>query len=394
MKELKAIVITMLMLTGAMCWYLISDYEEIDDYNQTTNNYSWVSDLGNDVEYVSFIGNNDRHYINVYNNKGYGIIDREGNVILPCKFFAAEYKCGDYMAAATKDKWVLINFEGKEVSSFNRISYVYSYAGDKYFIKYGDDAFEDPSEGFAIIDGISGKIIKEYNDYYNAIRLDDGNWYISKTLDTEGILTRTFLMQRGTYSGEFPDEESDPYGFFTDENFDPLYDGKEYQLICQGDGLYVVKDVDANTESSYKVLDENGELFKAEDKELIKRFEEYEWTGSYINDITTVYKNEDGNIGIASIDNIYDVVYYSDDGNYIGDSKLSKNNYSVDDEDWIVFTETEKDEYFTTTKYGIKDKNDNVILPAVYNELRFLSGTENIMVNSTMGSGIIRLEVN
>ena len=156
----------------------------------------------------------------------------------------------------------------------------------------------------------------------------------------------------------------------------------------------MVKDIDTNAESSYIVLDEKGELFKAKDKELIKRFEEYEWTGSYINDTTTVYKNEEGNIGIASIDNIYDVIYYSNDGNYIGNSNLSRNNYYVDDEDWIVFIETEKDEYFTTTKYGIKDKQGNVILPAVYNELRFLSGTENIMVNSTMGSGIIRLEVN
>ena len=69
-------------------------------------------------------------------------------------------------------------------------------------------------------------------------------------------------------------------------------------------------------------------------------------------------------------------------------------SYSVENEDWIIFTEPEKDEYFTTIKYGIKDKNDNVILPAAYYDLRFLPGTENIMVNSSMGCGIIRLGVN
>ena len=394
MKELRAIIITMLILTGVMWWYLISDYEEIDNYNQTTNNYRWISDLGNGVEYVSFMGNDEQCYIKVDRSKGTGIIDKNGITILPNQFEDVEYKGGEYMAAATNEHWILKDLDGEDVGFLNRISYLYSYAGDKYFIQYGDDAFKDSSDGFVIIDAVSGKTVKEYNDYYNAMRLDDGNWYISKTLDTEGILTRMILMQNDVYSGEYPEEESEPYGFFTDENFEPLYEGKEYQLICQGDGLYVAKDTDANGDESYIVLDKDGELFRAEDKNLIDRFEEYEWTGNYINDTLTVFKNEDGNIGFASINNIYDIVYYGKDGNYNGTNELSENSYAIGNKNLIVFTEEEKDEYGTSIKYGIKDKNNNVVLPASYYELIFLPGTDNIMVNSSMGCGIIRLEVN
>ena len=396
MRELKAIVIVLCALSAGLCWTLINDYEEIDSYNQVANSYSWVSDLGNNTEYVEFMGDEGQYYIKTYTNKGNGMIDKNGNEILPGKFYAAEYKGGDYMAAATNDSWILMDLEGKEVSLFNRISYVYSYAGDKYFIKYGDDGVENLSDGISIIDAVSGETLKEYSDYYNAVRLDDGNWYISKTFDSdEGIAARMILMDRGTYSSDFPKDEVEPRGFFVDGNFEPLYGGKEYRLICQGDGFYVAKDIETGIKDQYVVLDKDGELFRVNDEKLSNRIKKYEKNGNLgNNDTLTVFRGEDGSIGFSSINNIYDVIYYDDDGKLTGDTKIDENHYSVANEDLIIFTEKEKDEYFTTTKYGIKDKAGNVILPAAYYELRFLPGTENIMVNGSMGCGIIRLEVN
>lgn len=396
MRELKTIIIVLCTLSAGLCWTLINDYEEIDSYNQVANSYRWVSDLGSNTEYVDFVGDEEQYYIKAYTNKGNGMIDKNGSEILPCKFYDAEYKGGNYMAAATNDKWILMDLDGKEVSSFNRISYVYSYAGDKYFIKYGDDAIANLSDGFTIIDAVSGKTIKEYSDYYNAVRLDDGNWYISKTFDNdEGIAARMILTQRGTYSCDFPEDEVESRGFFVDGNFEPLYGGKEYRLICQGDGLYVAKDIESDVKDQYVVLDETGELFGVNDEKLTNRIKRYEKNGNLgNNDTITVFRGEDGSIGFSSINNIYDVIYYDDDGKLTGSTKIDKNHYSVENADLMVFTEKEKDEYFMTTKYGIKDKVGNVILPAEYYDLRFLPGTENIMVNSSMGCGVIRLEVN
>lgn len=395
MRELKSIVIALCILSAYMCWHLISDYDEIDDYNQVTNNYSWVSHLGSDAIGVSLKGNRDRYYIGVNSNKGLGLIDKNGNEILPCKFFATEYNGGDYLAAATADKWILMDLDGKEVSSFNRISYSYAYAGDKYFLKYGDDAFEDSSEGFVIIDAVSGEVVKEYNDYYNAVRLDDGNWYISKTVVSEGsIATRMVLTQMNWYSANYSEEDESvtPKGFFVDENFEPLYKGKEYQLICQGDGLYVVKEAGVIAEDSYIVLNEDGELFEVKDEKLIKCISKYERDGDLAyNNTITVSKGKDCNIGFASINNIYDVLYYSEDGEFIDRNRISEKNYFIENLEWVVFVE--KDEY-GMVKYGIKGGNNNVILPAIYDDLIFLPETENIMINSDTGCGIIRLEVN
>ena len=396
MRELKAIVIVLCVLSVGLCWTLINDYEEIDSYNQVANSYSWASDLRSNTEYVELVGDEEQYYIKAYTNKGNGMIDKNGNEILPGKFYDATYKGGEYMAAATNDSWILMDLKGKEVNSFNRISYVYSYAGDKYFIKYGDDGVENLSDGISIIDAVSGETLKEYSDYYNAVRLDDGNWYISKTFDSdEGIAARMILTDRGTYSSEFPDQEEETRGFFADRNFEPLYGDKEYRLICQGDGIYVAKDVETGIKDQYVVLDKDGELFRVNDEKLSNRIEKYEKNGNLgNNDTLTVFRGEDGSIGFSSINNIYDVIYYDDDGKLTGNTKIDKNHYSVANEDLIIFTEKEKDEYFTTTKYGIKDKADNVILPAAYYELKFLPGTENIMVNGSTGCGIIRLEVN
>lgn len=397
MKELKVIIVALIVLSVFMSWHLISDYDEIDDYNQVANSYSWVSHLGSEVIVVSFMGDNDQYYIGVNSSKGSGIANKDGEMIIPYDYFAADYQCGDYMAAATIDKWILFDTDGKEVNSFNRVSYPYAYAGDKYFLKYGEDALEDSSDGFVIIDAVSGETVKEYKDYYNAVRLDDGNWYISKTVDVDGISTRKVLTQRGVYSANFSieDENIVSRGFFTDEYFKPLYGGKEYKLVCQGDGLYVVKNLATNEKNSYIVMDENGELFKVKDKELVDRILVYEENGNLSNnDTITVFRNRDGNIGFASINNTHDILYYSEEGRLINSSEISKNNYSVERKDWVVFVEFDEDGIGDITKYGIKDKNNNVILPAIYYDLTFLPGTENIMVNSETGCGVIRLEVN
>lgn len=397
MKELKVIIAALIILSVYMSWNLISDYDDIDDYNQVANSYSWVSHLGSEAIGVSFMGDNDQYYIGVNSSKGSGIVSKDGEMIIPYDYFAADYQCGNYMAAATIDKWILMDTDGKEVNSFNRVSYPYAYAGDKYFLKYGDDALEDSSDGFVIIDAVSGETVKAYKDYYNAVKLDDGNWYISKTVEVDGISTRKVLTQRGLYSANYSveDENIVSRGFFTDESFEPLYDGKEYKLVCQGDGIYVVKDLATNEKNSYIVMDENGELFEVKDKELVDRILAYEENGNLSNnDTITVFRNRDGNIGFASINNTHNILYYSEEGRLINSSEISKNNYSVERKDWVVFVEFDEDGIGDITKYGIKDKNNNVILPAIYYDLTFLPGTENIMVNSETGCGVIRLEVN
>ena len=294
--------------------------------------------------------------------------------------------------------------DGKEVNSFNRISLPYAYAGDKYFIKYGDDAIEDVSDGFAIIDAASGDVVKEYDNYYNAILLDDGNWYVCKTVEIESMATRKILSQMNLYTCDHPDYYDDEVemktskGFFVDENFEPLYGGKEYRLIAQGEGLYIVKTIDKNEKNEYIVLDETGELFNVVDEALEKRIAVYEKNGDTINDSITVFRQNDGTIGFANISNVYDVLYYSKEGELIGDSKVGENMFASGRDDLIIFTVEEKeeffDEYYTITKLGIKNNDNEVILPAVYSDLLFLPGTENIMINNDKGCGIIRLEVN
>ena len=92
MKELRFIIVVLCALSVGLCWMLINDYEEIDSYNQVANSYRWISDLGSNTEYVEFVGDEERHYIKAYTNKGNGMIDKNGNEILPCKFYDAEYK--------------------------------------------------------------------------------------------------------------------------------------------------------------------------------------------------------------------------------------------------------------------------------------------------------------
>lgn len=404
MKELKLILSVLCILSVFMFGNLIADYDDIDEYNKVTNSYSWVSHLSSDAEGVVFMGEKEHYYIRVNSNRGIGVIDKHGNVILPCNFFAADYRSGDYMAAATIDKWILMDCDGKEISSLNRISFPYAYAGDKYFIKYGNDAIEDVSDGFTIIDAVSGNVVKEYNDYYNAILLDDGNWYICKTVEAESMAVRRVLSQMNFYTCDYPDyysdeaEMEDSKGYFADENFEPLYGGKEYRLIAQGEGIYVAKTIDQDDKNEYVVLDENGELFSVTDDTLKKRIMEYEKNGDGIEDSITVFRHDDGSIGFVSINNVYDVLYYSDEGELKGDSKVGENMYASGRENLIIFTVKEKeeffDEYYTITKLGIKNNDNGIILPAVYSDLLFLPETENIMINNDKGCGIIRLEVN
>lgn len=293
MKNITTIIAVLIVLSGFLCYKLISNYEQIDRYNQTADSFQWVSRQGDETTYVSKIGSGDEYYIGVYTRNGDGIMDRNGKEILPCEYDAVEYKGGRYMAAATMTDWVLFDTKGQQVASFNRISLPYSYAGDRYFLRYGDDAIDDPADGFAILDAVSGEVVQQYENYYNAVRLDDGNWYISKTPDVNGAAARAVLNQQGAYRVKHPAEDAKaaPRGFFVDEDFTPLFDGKEYRLIDQRDGRYMVSVVESSAPGSLPsddgkkgsaqevimVLDETGDLFQIMDKKLLRQIEQHEY---------------------------------------------------------------------------------------------------------------------
>lgn len=394
MKSVFETVIWVLFLTVMLLLWLRIDYDQIDAYNKAVHNFQWVSNLEDDARYVRKMGNSSEYYISVSSEHGDGVIDRNGKEIIAMDYETVDYKGGAYIAATTMYNWMLFDVKGNEAASFNRIRLPYAYAGDRYFIQYGNDSVEDIDDGFAIIDAVSGETVREYEDFYNAVRLDDGNWYISKTLDIDGVAGRRILNQRNQYESTtitIYDEETEevkyteaaPYGFFTDENFEPLFDEKTYRLICQGDGLYVARVVEkgsygeANDTDQAKdyadkgavvVLDEKSTLCTVEDESVLKRLRYYEKNSDLVTDATTIFRAKDGNIGFKSLKTDGETLYLDKAGNPV------------------------EAEQYETTETGIEMTKAEIhkLLSSVFSEAEQLPGTDNVLVNGELGCGIIR----
>ena len=392
MKDLTEAIVAFLMLSIVAYSHLIGDYDELDTYNKAAHNFQWVSHIREDVDHVHKMGNTDRYYIYVSAYGDIGAMDKNGKEILPCEYATVEYIDGNYMAAATLYDWKLFDARGKEAASFERIRYPYAYAGDRYFIKYGDNHIEDISDGITIIDAIEDKELIAYEDCYNAVKLEDGNWYISETPDIAGIAMRLVLNQRNTYESttvtmqdeaaeEIDHAEDTTCGFFTDEKFRPLFDGKSYRLICQGDGLYVARVMEragtlaASGERAAKgdvvVLNEKGELFEIEDEAILKRLKHYEKNGDLMKDTATVFKGENGMIGFKSLKRTGEPLYLDKDGNPLENREGNAG-------------ETETGETPEMEAY-------RALCPP-FTDVELLPGTDHVLVNGEFGCGIIRWE--
>ncbi len=368
-----------LFLSVMLLLWLRADYDQLDAYNKASHSFQWVSNLEDDARYVRKMGNSSEYYIGVSSEHGDGVVDRNGKEVIPMDYEEVDYKGGDYIAATTMYNWMLFDAKGNEAASFNRIRLPYAYAGDRYFIRYGDDPVEDIDDGIVIIDAVSGESVKEYEEFYNAVRLDDGNWYISKTPDIGGVAGRWILNQMNAYEStiitiydeeveEVKYTEAAPYGFFTDEYFEPLFDEKEYRLICQGDGLYVAEDIGKDSYGEIVVLDEKGTLFTVKDEALLKRIRHYEKNADLVVDSTTVFKTEEGNIGFKSLKTNRKTIYLDKTGKLI------------------------VAEQYETTEAGAEmteAKIQKQLSPA-FLEAELLPGTDNLLVNGDLGCGIIR----
>lgn len=396
MKLLINTALVLLIVTCSMSFSMWSRYDQIDAYNNAAMSYEWLTRPVKSAEEMYVMRTGDRYFIGMENyGDECGIMDESGRMVLPCRYYAAEYHGGEYLAAATDDEWVLTDTDGKKLKVFNRIRYPYAYAGDRYFIRYGDDPVEEASDGVFIVDALSGETKAAYEDCYNAVRMDDGNWFICRSIAPEGIAARYVLDEKGEYScdSSSADSSAGAYGFFTDEDFSPLFGGAEYELICHGDGVYVVKTIGKDDTGQYIILDGEGELFTVTDDSLIERISTYENRKHDMRYMETVTRSREGNIGFADLEDVRRAICYSEDGEpYTGIGAGMNPRYKAAGE-WTVYMERINDGYDERIIYGLKDKAGDTVLPAICKEMIFLPDTNNIMINGPAGCGIISLEV-
>ena len=130
MKHFITMMTTIVVLSGFFCFKLITNHNTIDEYNEASGSFRWVTQLGDDIRYVRKMGDDRQYFIAISSNEKEGVIDGSGKEILPCDYWAVDYLGGNHMAAATNIHWMLMDLAGNEVASFNRIPFPYAYAGD------------------------------------------------------------------------------------------------------------------------------------------------------------------------------------------------------------------------------------------------------------------------
>lgn len=382
--KIKRIWIMALLIVAVSCglvFAMAGRYADIHKYNTAAANIEWVRKPDIDYNYW-MIGDNDEYFIKVNtfkedSNGEYvektGVMDVNGKPVLPNKYDKVEYYGGEYIATIKSGECMIFDKSGKAVASFEFDKGAYSYAGDKYLIKYPNME----KRGFEIIDIISGETVKRYEDYYNAVLLDDGNWYISRTEDNL-IAQRSISYGESIYGYEKEAEPDEIAGFFTDENLTPLFGGKEYRLACQGAGYYSAFELDGGKPWQYVMLDENGKLF-----DIGEKGEFDNKTGSW-DSASGIIEDDAGNIGIINAfwdeDTEYTTIYYGRTGKKLREYKAYGNL------DLSVYVSYDKND---EGLYGIKDKNGNVILPAAFPVLEIMPDGKTVIVD---GEGVLRLK--
>lgn len=388
-RKLTILLATIMLLTGALTYGVVKQYKYLEFLTYDYSQLNWLVDPGT-YEAIWSMGFGDKFCYCIDKNDNYGILDAQGNVIVPCEYGEVLYQGGNYMAAADETGWTLFDTKGNKAAHIDTIKL--NYAGDKYFIEY-----ENLNKmGFKIIDGIEGKVVKEYPDYYNAMKLDDGNWYVIKNYNENA---RRWVGANDTYYDdgdtiEYYDyyteqKKYEPAGFFTDENFNKLFDGKEYYPLLTGNGHYIVDEIQNNKIVKRAVLNDTGELYTIEKRDKINKYIEDKIQCSDEND--TIFLDKSGNIGLPVTSN-YNwlekyILYFDKENNEIIKTKVIHGNV-------IKTLEVGSLRMLMDPIYiaGLKDENGKVILEPVFYEINVLSGGKTAAVSTEDFEAIVSLE--
>jgi len=263
MKRFWALGLVMLILSGGLVWFALESYPEmkyvedrqaylqsLDWYIEPSSDH-WFSQMGYEREELIY-----RHYPG--EKDGVGLIKPDRRTILPAAYEDIVYYGGDYFAAHDETDWFVFDFQGHEVGRMPRETGHLFYAGGTYFLRYPD--FK--KMGFEIVDGVSGKVIKTFDDCYNGTWLPDGTWFISREVNTE-IFDRMVddreLYRR--FGSDYFDTSLANRGFFLDEDMEPKYDGQEYGMVLAGNDCHIADRIEQGHRGERVMLRDNREQF-------------------------------------------------------------------------------------------------------------------------------------
>lgn len=259
MRRFWMLGMVVLVMTGGLIWFAASAYPEmkyVEDRQAYLDSLDWYIEPSSN-RWFSQMGY-EREELIYWDNHNVGLIEPDGRNVLSTTYEDIVYHGGDYFAAHDETTWFLFDFQGHEVGRMTRESGHLYYAGGTYFLRYPD--FE--KMGFEIVDGVSGKVIKSFNDCYNGTWLPDGTWFISKEVNTE-IFDRMVDDEElyRIFGSDYFDTSLANCGFFLDENLEPMYGGREYGLVLAGNDCHIADRIEHGNRGERVMLRDNGEQF-------------------------------------------------------------------------------------------------------------------------------------
>ena len=389
MKRFLILGIVLIGLTLLLFFFTIASYpqmKEIEDRALYLNSLDWYVEPEEDV-YFLFLdyGNENLIYSKTRYDKNIGetvdtvgVVTPTGQELIPCSYEEIVYYGGDYFAAATKDGWIIFDFNGRIITSMKRDDEHLFYAGGKDFIWY--ENFE--KKGFSIIDGVSGQVKETFDTAYSGRCLPDGIWYISESISKGDFDRVLFDSELGMKEGElyFQDNEVGN-GYFLDENMKPMYDRKSYILKATGDGLYAASQVDNGILGDFVLLDQEG---------VWKKISGFSPFGSDLNQNSftatlnrshCLTSDKDGNIGIrfARGDERFGTVCYYDD--------YGQELYSIDVEKHGLHVNANEEGW-----KQLVDAEGSLVLEPWFDEIELLPGGGSAIIWVDGKHGIVNLK--
>ena len=383
MKSFRFLILglVILVLTGRLAWFAVSSYPQvkaIEEREAYLDSLEWYVEPTYGIAFSRMDYGCEFLIYRDYNPLPnlVGVISQEGREIIPCAYLDVFYFGGENFAALTDEHWIVFDFQGREITRILRDDEHLYYAGGTYFVRYPD--FEQM--GFEIVDGLTGKVAKSFDQYYSGIRLLDGSWYISKNEDVYDfdrcILDEDMCYRWGV--DEFT-EAKQTRGFFLDENFREMFDGQEYSMTLAGDGCYIADRIVEGKKDERVLLDQNGEVTAIPKESTLyfrteKAFNAGESRyGLFIDGENIVYRGNWDKEWYGYID------YYHDmEGNEIAQVKSETNGLVVN--------------YNTDGLYQIMDEDKNIILEPWFSYIDILADRTAAEVIVNEKRGIVKLK--
>ena len=242
-KRVWALGIAIIGITIYLSVGVVLAYEDIELRNDTLKNLQWSVELNEDYYDITPIDESEYFIAEIYDgdyimdadgkavngtryselenaaegllichdDDNVGLLDIEGNIILPCEHREVEYLGGDYIGTHTGQYIKVLDLKGEEIYSMVCPGNHCQYAGGKYFVNYA-------LTGLSIIDLEKGEKVKWIEGFQTIYLLEDGRWYVDTTDNGYGI------------SGVLSEEQEkiceemrvNFKGAFLDENFNVL----------------------------------------------------------------------------------------------------------------------------------------------------------------------------